>query len=55
MVEVIAIEKGYYGSLRKAGDVFTVEKGVTGSWFVPVKAAEKSKPKQAAKASKADK
>lgn len=37
MTEVRAIERGYYGSMvREPGDVFTVERGVTGKWFEPI-------------------
>ena len=36
MQEVIALSKGYLGSLREVGEVFEVEDGVKASWFVPV-------------------
>nr|DAN93741.1 MAG TPA: hypothetical protein [Caudoviricetes sp.] len=34
-VRVIALADGFYGCLRRRGDVFEVSSGDAASWFVP--------------------
>jgi len=36
-MEVVATDRGYFGSLREVGDKFEVPSGTSGSWFKPVK------------------
>lgn len=49
-MKVRAIKQGFYGSLRRVGDVFEAEDGAKASWFEPAEAAEAAKPKPKAKA-----
>lgn len=35
-MKVVAIKRGFYEQIRKEGDVFEVEDGLTASWFEPV-------------------
>nr|DAS53219.1 MAG TPA: dimeris T4 recombination endonuclease VII [Caudoviricetes sp.] len=35
-MKVVAIKRGFYEQIRKEGDAFEVEDGLTASWFEPV-------------------
>jgi hypothetical protein len=41
-MKVTAIKRGFYGVLREPGDQFDVKDGEKGSWFAPVKEAERT-------------
>jgi len=49
-MKVKATKDGFYGSLRRPGDVFEVADGVKSKWFEPVDA--NAKPEKPAKADK---
>lgn len=45
-MQVRALKTGYFGALRKEGDVFDVPDGAQASWFVPVETEPAEKPKK---------
>jgi len=53
-MKVVALEKGYLGSVREPGEEFDVPEGVKGSWFKPVPKTPKEKPKGKGDAPAAD-
>ena len=46
-VTVRATKKGFHGVIREIGEVFSVPKGMKGSWFAPVEKPAAAKAKGA--------